>query len=127
MMLELIYDSSVVKEPILVEVALEEKVLMNIIEAEVGAREGRIVIEIDDVLAENIISRFEDRGVEVRRLVRGIEMSEACVDCGACISVCPVSVFYKDSDERVVADPEKCVRCRICIGVCPLKALSLPE
>ena len=60
-------------------------------------------------------------------LTRGIEKSEACVDCGACISVCPVSVFYKDPDERVVADSEKCVRCRICIGVCPLKALSLLE
>lgn len=127
MMLELIYDSEVVKEPILVKVALEENVLINIIEAEVGAREGRIVIEVDDSVSEKLIRRFKEHRVRVRKLDRGIEKSESCVHCGACISVCPVGVFSKDEEERVIAESEKCVRCRICIGVCPVKALSLPE
>ena len=127
MMIELIYDSSAVKKPVLVSVALEEKVLMNIIEAEVGVREGRIIVEIDDELVDRVISKFESHGVRVRVLIGTIEKSEACLDCGACISVCPVGVFRKNEDERVVTEAEKCVRCRICIGVCPVNALSLQE
>ncbi len=127
MMVELIYDSSAVKKPVLVSVALEEGVLMNIIEAEVGAREGRIVVEIDDELADRVVTKFESHGVRVRKLIGTIEKGEACLDCGACISVCPVNVFRKDESERVIAETEKCVRCRICIEVCPVNALSLQE
>ncbi len=127
MMVELVYDSEVVREPILTRVAVEESVLMNIIEATVGAREGRIVVEIPDDVSDKVVEKLKEYGVRVRILDLGIEKSESCVHCGACISICPVGVFYKDEDERVIADSSKCVRCRICIGVCPVNALSLPE
>ena len=127
MMVELVYDSEVVREPILTRVAIEERVLMNIIEASVGAREGRIVVEIPDEVSERVVSRLVEQGVKVRVLDRGIEKSDSCVHCGACISVCPVGVFTKDDEEKVNADSSKCVRCRICLGVCPVGALSLPE
>ncbi len=127
MLIELTYDSKVVKEPILTKIAIEEKALMNIIEAKVGAREGRIVVELDDSIAERIAKRFTDFGVRVRRIEKGIEKGDNCVDCGACVSVCPAEVFYFDEDYRVITDSARCVRCGSCIEVCPVKALKLPE
>ncbi len=127
MLLELTYDSKVVKEPILTKIAIEEKALMNIIEAKVGAREGRIVVELDDRIADRIAKRFSEFGVNVRRIEKGIEKSENCVDCGACISICPAEVFSLDEEYRVVVNSARCVRCGSCIAVCPVKALKLPE
>lgn len=127
MLLELIYDSKVVKDPILTKVAIEENALMNIIEAKVSAREGKIVVELEDEIADRIERKFTEYGVKVRRLEKGIEKKENCVDCGACISICPVGVFSFDKEFRVVADSSKCVRCGICVNVCPVNALRLPE
>uniref|UniRef100_A0A7J3THR0 4Fe-4S dicluster domain-containing protein n=1 Tax=Geoglobus ahangari TaxID=113653 RepID=A0A7J3THR0_9EURY len=127
MLLELIYDSKVVKEPILTKVAIEENTLLNIIEAKVSAREGKIVVELEDEIADRIERKFTEYGVKVRRLERGVEKKDTCVDCGACISICPVGVFSFDKEFRLVADSSKCMRCGTCVTICPVKALSLPE
>jgi len=47
-----------------------------------------------------------------------------CVDCGACISICPQEVFSFDDDWRLRMDEKKCVLCGRCIEICPHRALS---
>jgi ferredoxin len=47
-----------------------------------------------------------------------------CVDCGACVSVCPREVFAFDGEWRLVMAVEKCVLCGKCIEACPHDALS---
>lgn len=50
--------------------------------------------------------------------------TSACVGCGACTSVCPVSALeVKDGVCTVNADA--CVECGSCTGTCPVGALSL--
>ena len=39
-----------------------------------------------------------------------------------CTTVCPVSCFHQD-DEMVYIDPAMCVDCGACIPVCPVKAI----
>ncbi len=127
MLLHLKYDSRSVRAPVISKVAIEENALINIIEAKVEPRYGEIVVEVDDEIAERVAEKFRKYGVEVRKLTKGIEKSEKCVDCGACISVCPTGVFSKDEEDRVVVNEVKCIRCGFCVNVCPLKALRLPE
>ena len=84
-------------------------------------------MEVDDEIAERVAEKFKKYGVEVRKLTKSIEKSEKCVDCGACISVCPTGVFERGEDDRIVVNEVKCIRCGFCVGVCPLNALKLPE
>jgi ferredoxin len=49
-----------------------------------------------------------------------------CIDCGACISICPREVFSLDSDFKLKLAEEKCVLCGKCIEACPHQALMLP-
>ena len=46
-----------------------------------------------------------------------------CIHCGACISICPVDVFYHDEKWIVRADYKKCTGCGICEDVCPAGAI----
>ena len=39
-----------------------------------------------------------------------------------CVEVCPVACFHGD-DERLYIDPETCIDCSACIPVCPVHAI----
>ena len=56
----------------------------------------------------SLLSRLALLGVKVD--------GERCVDCGACLRVCPMDI-------RAVGDRE-CVHCGTCIDVCPTRAIS---
>ncbi len=56
----------------------------------------------------SLLSRLALLGVKVD--------GERCVDCGACLRVCPMDI-------RTVGDRE-CVHCGTCIDVCPTRAIS---
>ncbi len=57
-------------------------------------------------------------------------LSEKCVKCGCCVSVCPTGCL---SPESKTLDNERCVRCLKCTTVCPTDAIrfktkaSLPQ
>jgi ferredoxin len=40
-----------------------------------------------------------------------------------CVEACPVDCFHAD-EERVYIDPEVCIDCGACIPVCPVNAIS---
>jgi ferredoxin len=39
-----------------------------------------------------------------------------------CVSVCPVSCFHAD-DERLYIDPVACIDCGACVPLCPVSAI----
>jgi ferredoxin len=63
----------------------------------------------------------------VHILEHGIGVNESeCIDCGACISICPREVFSLDGHWKLQLAEEKCVLCGKCIEACPQQALTLP-
>ncbi|MFO7967962.1 MAG: 4Fe-4S binding protein [Archaeoglobaceae archaeon] len=126
MMLEIQFDSHKVKEPIISKASLETNSLINIIRANVGAREGEMVVEVEKSKVEDVIKAFERQGIDVTRLEKKINKDDSCIHCGACISICPVEVFYLDDENKVMAETEKCIHCGVCVNVCPVNALHLP-
>lgn len=127
MLLLLKFDSKTIKRPIISSATLETKALINILRANVGARRGEIVVEVEDSKAKEVEEVFKRFGVEVIELKEAVvKDDERCVHCGLCISICPVEVFRFDENWRVVADVDKCIHCGVCTRVCPCGALSLP-
>jgi uncharacterized protein (DUF39 family)/NAD-dependent dihydropyrimidine dehydrogenase PreA subunit len=48
-----------------------------------------------------------------------------CINCGQCISICPLNLFSMDENWKVILDHESCISCGICIDACPVKALNV--
>lgn len=53
-------------------------------------------------------------------------ISEACVNCGACIDECPVSCIFNVDNHRVI-DDSVCINCEACVNVCAVNAIQPVE
>ena len=49
------------------------------------------------------------------------KVNDACVNCGACDSECPVGAIAEKDGKRAIDD--KCVDCGACIPACPVEAI----
>jgi electron transfer flavoprotein alpha subunit len=50
---------------------------------------------------------------------------EACVGCGACVSVCPFCALVQRAEDGKVEVNEACTACGGCLECCPAAALSM--
>ena len=113
--------------PIIAQAVKETGVLINVERAVIDSSEGEALIEVPDNQCKLIRTTMTKLGATVRQLEHGISVDQSeCVDCGACISVCPREVFTFDADYKLAVNEDKCVLCGKCIPACPHKALSLP-
>lgn len=113
--------------PIIAQVVRDTGVLINVERANIDSSEGEALIEVPDNQCRIVRDSMAGLGAQVRILEHGVNLNESeCVDCGACISLCPREVFSFDADWKLVMAEEKCVLCGKCIPVCPHRALTLP-
>jgi ferredoxin len=114
------------RKPIIAQVVRDTGVLINVERAVIDSSEGEALIDVPDDQFRIVCDSMISLGANVRILEHGISMNESeCVDCGACISICPREVFSMDSEWKLQLAEEKCVLCGKCIEACPHGALSL--
>ena len=122
------FPQKIMQNPLLADVVLETGVRINIDRALVDASVGEIVIDVPDERVEEVAEAFRRRGTEVHEMDTPIVLDEAeCVQCGACVSVCPVEVFKYNQDRTISIDLTRCVLCKTCMTMCPHGALKTAE
>jgi len=122
---ELRFNNKRVAEPIISTVVLKENAAINILKAHVNEEGGKVLIEIPEDKAERVIKAFRDSGVEVKLEILA-EITEDCIHCGHCITLCPVeAIIYNKEDLTVKLLSEKCIQCGRCIDACPTKAIKI--
>lgn len=63
----------------------------------------------------------------LERKYQVMSKKSSCINCGACISVCPTGIHSRSNEtgEHIVRRDIDCIGCRKCIEVCPASALSI--
>jgi len=78
------------KRPIIAQVVRDTGVLVNVERAMIESNEGEALIDIPEESCRIVKDRLTELGAAVRILEDEILLDETeCVDCGACISICP--------------------------------------
>ncbi|HYA32969.1 MAG TPA: 4Fe-4S binding protein [Candidatus Bathyarchaeia archaeon] len=122
------FPQKIMQDPLLADVILETGVRINIDRAFVDATIGEIVIDVPDDRVDVVAEAFRSRGTEVREMDTPLIFDEAeCVQCGACVSVCPAEVFKYEDDRTISIDLNRCVLCKTCVAMCPHGALKTAE
>jgi len=115
------------RKPIIAQVVRDTGVLINVERAVIDSSEGEALIDVPDDQCKLVRDTMVSLGAKVHILEHGISLDESeCIDCGACISVCPREVFSFDPDWKLRMDENLCVLCGKCIDACPSHALTLP-
>ena len=115
------------RKPVIAQVVRDTGVLINVERAVIDSSEGEVLIDVPDEQCGLVSERMIALGAHVRILEHGISFNETeCIDCGACISICPREVFTFDPDWKLRLAEEKCILCGKCVDACPHRALSLP-
>ncbi len=126
MNIKIIISSEITSKPILAESILETGVLLNISQAHFDRSYGEVVADVPDDKYELFYKSLTNKGAVIKKLDAPIKWDEnECVECGACISICPTKVFSLDDAFSLAIDDSKCVQCGMCITMCPHNALTL--
>ena len=114
------------RKPIIAQVVRDTGVLINVERAVIDSSEGEALIEVPDDQCKLVSDTMIGLGANVRLLDHGISVNEKeCVDCGACLSICPREVFTFDPEFKLIVEEKKCILCGRCIDACPHRALTL--
>ena len=123
------FSEQLVEKPITAQVVLQHGIPISIVAAHVDSQGGEILAEVPTTHVEKVIDTFREKGVAVT-MPKLIEVdSEGCFECGACVSLCPVSAITFTEDFSVAFDENKCIGspCGICVDACPARAIRLVE
>ena len=77
-------------------------------------------------------TKANENDIGVRGGIEPLWVRESCVDCGLCVTTCPVAAIAREAEDeggeagyRYTAAEERCINCSVCTSLCPTNAWSV--
>jgi len=107
-----------------INVILEQHISVNILKFSTGRSGINLLLDIPEDKINSITEALQKNDIIVNKKGRVIIEIEKCIDCGACVSLCPTDALHMDEKELFEYSLEKCIGCLICIDACPRFAIE---
>ena len=122
------FSPKMVNKAVITDLIKNYDVSFNILRADINPKGGKMLIEINGSEAEKGIEYIEKAGIDVSPVKRVVKKDkDLCIDCGACVSICPVKAIVIEDDWTVDVNDTECVGCKLCTYSCPTKAIKVVE
>ncbi|EKF84891.1 4Fe-4S dicluster domain-containing protein [Methanobacterium formicicum] len=122
------FSPSIVNKTVISDLIKNFDVTFNILKANITPKGGKMLIEISGSEAEEGIKYMEKEGIQLNPIKKVVKKDEEkCMDCGECISLCPVNAIKMEEDWTVELDNQKCIGCGFCTTSCPTKAIKIAD
>ncbi len=124
------FPPATIEQPVIYNLSHDYGLVFNILRASITPEEeGLMVLELtgeeDDY--RRAADYLRQMGIRLQPLVQDIRKNdERCVDCGACVGVCPThALLLERPSMKVIFSPDECVVCGECVPTCPVRAMEL--
>jgi NAD-dependent dihydropyrimidine dehydrogenase PreA subunit len=102
---------------------LKFEITFNILKFSTDSNGANILLDVPEDKIKSITESLKENNVIVNKKGRVIVL-DSCIDCGACISLCPTEALYFDSEFKLEYAYEKCIGCLLCLDSCPRFAIE---
>ena len=103
---------------------LSFNITFNILKFSTGTNGVNLLLDVPERKVDMITRTLLKNDVIVNKKGRVIMDDDKCIDCGACISVCPTDALHFDQRDRLEFAYEKCIGCLLCLDCCPRQAIE---
>jgi len=103
---------------------LKHDISLNILKFSTGTSGVNLLIDVPDDKIKEITEDLEKSNIILSSKGRITLDREKCIDCGACVSLCPTDALHFDEDRSVDFSKKRCIGCLLCIDSCPRQALE---
>ncbi|MFX0027933.1 MAG: 4Fe-4S binding protein [Candidatus Hermodarchaeota archaeon] len=103
---------------------LKHDITFNILKFSTGSAGINLLLDIPEEKVKTITESLIKSNIIVNKKGRVIVDIEKCIDCGACISLCPTDALNFNGEERLEFSYEKCIGCLLCLDSCPRYAIE---
>jgi len=119
-----------VERPVTYQLIKKYDLWINILQAKFEpSLGGKLVLELkgDEEQIKEGLNFVKQIGVKVELLDQEVLWNEEkCIDCGACVSICPTGALALDKvTYKLKLNYEKCIVCGNCVEACPLGAIKV--
>lgn len=108
----------------IINVILAQNISVNILKLSTGTSGTNLLLDIPEDKINSITEELKKNDVIINKKGRVTMDIEKCIDCGACISLCPTEALHMDEKELLEYSLEKCIGCLLCIDSCPRMAIE---
>jgi len=102
---------------------LKFEITFNILKFSTDSSGVNLLLDVPDDKIKTITESLKKNDVIVNKKGRVIVL-DSCIDCGACISLCPTEALYFNEDFKLEFAYEKCIGCLLCLNSCPRYAIE---
>jgi MinD superfamily P-loop ATPase len=103
---------------------LKHEISFNILKFSLISSGATLLLDVPDDKLETITSALKENNAVINKKGRVKVDFDRCIDCGACISLCPTDALYSNTQERLEFSEDKCISCLLCIDSCPRFAIE---
>lgn len=124
----LTFSPKIVNKAIISKLIKNYDIKFNILKADITPKGGKMLIDISGNEYQKGIKFLEKEGIRLTPAKKVVKKDEdKCIDCGACVSLCPVKAILIEEDWTIEVDDQQCIGCGFCTSSCPTKAIKVME
>lgn len=103
---------------------LKFEITLNILKFSTGTNGINLLLDLPEDKIKTITESLKKYKIIINKKGRIIIDEDKCINCGACISLCPTDALCLDKEDKFRFYYEKCIGCLLCLDSCPRFAIE---